>query len=148
MAVTVPSLGINIGADVTGTVSLPNDDRNFQGGFYRFFGNVDLFLSLSYSYFGAPGGTTPGGPCTGFCNLYAGNWPANPQPGVPYSNFNSGIYNTGLANVGIFNNYIGVNSAGNQALANYNGITSGVLWETFTLAGSAMILEIKYRLEI
>ena len=51
----------------------------------------------------------------------------NAQPGVPYSNFNSGIYNTGLANVGIFNNYIGVNSAGNQALANYNGITSGVL---------------------
>lgn len=127
--------GNNIGADITGNVSLPNDDRNFQGGFYRFFGNVDLFLNLSYSYFGAPGGTTPGGACTGFCNLYSGNWPADPQPGVPYSNFNSGIYVTGNSNVGIFNNSIGVNGAGNQALANLNGITSGVLGGDLYIGG-------------
>lgn len=124
--------GNNIGTDVTGAISLGNDDRNFPGGFYRFFGNVDLYLNLSYTYFGAPGGTTPGGPCTGFCNLYAGNWRNGALNG---SNFNDDIYTTGFSTVGVFNNHIGVNRTGNQPLANYHGVITGQLWGNYFLGG-------------
>src|SRR5215831_13589468 len=114
--------GNNIGTDITGTVGMGNDDRNFVGGLYRIFGNIDLITNYSMSYFGAPGGTTPGGACTGFCNLYSGNAIVNAQFA---SQFNADIYLAGFGDIGAFNNSIGVNRDGHQALPNRAGIVTG-----------------------
>ncbi len=104
--------GNNIGVDVSGAIAMPNNDRNYAGGLDRARGTVDIFHNITYSYFGAPGGTTANGACTGFCNLYSSN-----NPGVEEN-----IYFSGRGTIGIFNNYIGTNQQGNQALPNYNSV--------------------------
>ncbi|HMS41445.1 MAG TPA: VCBS repeat-containing protein, partial [Pyrinomonadaceae bacterium] len=103
--------GNNIGTDIPGNIALPNDRRNQLPGFIFATGAAEIQNNLSFSNLGAPGGTTPNGACTGFCNLISGN------DGNFYA---AGA--TGYGTVAIFNNFVGLNKEGNQALPNTNTI--------------------------
>ena len=102
--------GNNIGTDITGSIPMGNDWRNVLGGLVQISGVVDIINNVSLSNVGAPGGTTPRGPCTGYCNLISGNNTGNDAPGV--------LDRHGAGTVGIFNNFVGTNQAGNAALGN------------------------------
>jgi parallel beta-helix repeat protein len=101
--------GNNIGTDITGTVALPNDARNLGGGLVAIPFIVEILNSNTLSNFGAPGGTTPGGDCTGFCNLLSGNRDSE------------ALFIGNHGTVGAFNNYVGTNQSGTQALPNTSG---------------------------
>lgn len=106
-------VGNNIGTDITGNFAIPNDIRNIPN-VYGSTGAVGVLGNISVSYIGAPGGTTPGGACTGFCNLISGN-------GGGFT-VDAGVITGGLGIVGIFNNYVGTNKEGTQALGNPGGV--------------------------
>jgi len=103
--------GNNIGTDITGNIAIPNDRRNQLPGFIFATGAAEIQNNLSFSNLGAPGGTTPNGACTGFCNLISGN----------IGNFYAAGA-TGYGTVAVFNNFVGLNQNGNQALPNENTI--------------------------
>jgi parallel beta-helix repeat protein len=86
--------GNYIGTDVTGTLALPNSDG----------------MNLSSSdgnVIGGAAGTTPGGPCTGACNVISGN------AGV-------GVSISQATNAVVKGNYIGVDASGAALLGNSN----------------------------
>jgi CSLREA domain-containing protein len=112
--------GNNIGTDVSGSISIPNEDRN-TGSFVIFFGTVAIYNTDTFSNVGAPGGTSPNA-CTGFCNLISGN---TGSKGMGRGSLE------GL--VGVFNNYVGTNKNGTAALPNYSGV--GALSAGLTLFG-------------
>jgi len=85
-----------IGTDVTGTVSL----GNFRG--------IDT-RSVSNVLIGGTVGTTPGGPCTGACNLISGNL----REGVILSSTGSRLEG----------NYIGTDVTGTAAVMNQDGVS-------------------------
>ena len=110
--------GNNIGTDVSGNIAIPNNRRNSPGGFQIITDTVWATPSdLDFVFIGAPGNTTLGGACTGFCNLVSGNYSPNDLGG-------GGIYRSGLGMVLITNNTIGTNKAGTSALPNFNGIVT------------------------
>ncbi|MGI8786189.1 MAG: carboxypeptidase regulatory-like domain-containing protein, partial [Pyrinomonadaceae bacterium] len=82
--------------------------RNQLGGLRQITGIVYIVNSLTFSGIGAPGGTTPGGACTGFCNLISGNGDGS----------DISVSSGGVGTVGVFSNFIGTNQNGSQALPN------------------------------
>ena len=85
-----------LGTDPTGTVSVKN-----LRGVYASGGNVQI---------GSPTGISPGGPCTGDCNLISGNqWEA--------VNFEAGSVGSSVAG-----NFIGTDINGDAGLGNESGI--------------------------
>lgn len=102
-------MGNNVGTDISGTYSIYNDAHNttpISSGK----GAVSVLTNFSLSAIGGPGGTIPGGPCTGFCNLVSGN-----AGGFDLA---SGIEIGGPGIVGIFNNYVGTKRNGMETLGN------------------------------
>ncbi len=109
-------VGNNIGTDISGTIPIRNDQRNIRDGANPETGAVYVIGNGSLSNIGAPGGTTPNGECTGFCNLISGN------DNSPSFNSAAGVEVGGLGTIGIFNNYIGTNKNGTQAISNYSAV--------------------------
>ncbi len=94
-----------IGTDVTGTLDLGNGS-----GVYLANGSDD-------SVIGGSAGTTPGGPCTGACNLVSGN-------GGNGIDVTGGF--AGNADVLVSGNFVGVNATGTAAIPNSGfGIRAG-----------------------
>lgn len=120
--------GNNIGTDITGNIGISNDGRNHPAGFFSLQGVVNIGNTITYSNVGAPGGTTPNGACTGFCNLISGS----EDVGFAYG---TGLRATGYGTVGIFNNYIGTNQSGNAAIPNDIGGIFAASWFGTTLIG-------------
>ena len=110
-------VGNNIGTDVSGTIPIRNDLRNIRSGAQPVSGAVLVTGNGSFSNIGAPGGTTPNGACTGFCNLISGN------DNSPSFNSDSAVDIGGVGVIGIFNNYIGTNKNGTQAISNYSAVS-------------------------
>jgi CSLREA domain-containing protein len=98
-ASNVSILGNRIGTDATGTVAMGN-----AAGIDVYGTGVQI---------GSANGTTPGGPCTGDCNLVSGN--------------NNGILlRPAAANPVVRGNFIGTNLAGTADLGNlFTGLSSG-----------------------
>ncbi|MBX3292305.1 MAG: hypothetical protein KF881_05355 [Acidobacteria bacterium] len=110
--------GNNIGTNAAGTSALPNDWRNQSAGFVLITGVVWLTPSQNdFAIFGAPGGTTPNGPCTGFCNLLSGNGSQSASPG-------GALHRTGSGTVVVYNNVVGLNKNGTAELPNNSGIVT------------------------
>ncbi|HEX8367991.1 MAG TPA: right-handed parallel beta-helix repeat-containing protein [Pyrinomonadaceae bacterium] len=105
--------GNNIGTDPSGTVAIPNDQRNIPSGLVVTTATVWVNPGVGeFVNVGAIGGTTPGAACTGFCNLISGNGAG-------------GVERSGLGQVLITNNHVGTNRAGTAALPNNgNGVFS------------------------
>lgn len=105
--------GNNIGTDPSGTVAIPNDQRNIPSGLVVVTATVWVNPGVGeFVNVGALGGTTSGGACTGFCNLISGNGA-------------TGVERSGFGQVLITNNHIGTNRAGTAALPNNgNGVYS------------------------
>ena len=94
-----------IGTDVTGTLDLGNGS-----GIYLANGSDD-------SVIGGSAGTTPGGPCTGACNLVSGN-------GGNGIDVTGGF--AGNADVLVSGNFVGVDATGTAAIPNSGfGIRAG-----------------------
>ena len=87
-------IGNYIGTDVTGALGLPN-------------GNGVTMSSSDGAVIGGTAGTTPGGPCTGACNLISAN------TGI-------GIDITQATNAVVHGNFVGVDVSGAVALGNSN----------------------------
>jgi CSLREA domain-containing protein len=99
-----------IGTDITGTMAIAGNS----------YGIVDKGLGTRI---GGAEGTTPGGSCTGQCNLVSGN----PQGGILLQDPGNGSVITG--------NFIGTDVTGTQPLGNANG---GVLGQapSLTIGGT------------
>ncbi|HEV8118510.1 MAG TPA: CSLREA domain-containing protein, partial [Thermoanaerobaculia bacterium] len=89
-----------IGTDVTGTLALGNGNN---GGIL-----IHTTVATAQINVGGATGTTPGGSCTGSCNLISANSPF-------------GIYAFGSGPVSIVYNFIGTDVTGTQALGNDPG---------------------------
>jgi len=112
-------VGNNIGTDKAGNFAMANDERNNSCvGFCLVTNTVWVSAGdLDFVVVGSPGGTTPGGACTGGCNLISGNYNPNTFGG-------GGLYRTGYGIVLAVNNYFGTNRAGTAALPNNYGALS------------------------
>jgi uncharacterized repeat protein (TIGR01451 family)/CSLREA domain-containing protein len=109
--------GNNIGTDITGTVAMGNDGRNVPPGPFLPASVVTVEAPPgAFASVGAPGGTTPGGSCTGFCNLISGNAPSSALSGAAAFTYGEGLN-------GIFNSYIGTTRDGTSALPNDSGVS-------------------------
>lgn len=120
--------GNNVGTDITGNIGISNDGRNVPGGFFTYTGVVAVGNSITYSVVGSPGGTTPNGACTGFCNVISGS------QDVGFA-FGTGLVTTGYGAVGIFNNFVGTNKDGNAAIPNDVGGIFSTNWFGTTFIG-------------
>jgi CSLREA domain-containing protein len=101
-----------IGTDATGTVRQANSLKG-------------IFLSASQdNQIGGTTGTTPGGSCTGACNLISGN-----SEGVNIESFSS---NQSIRNI-IEGNFIGPDVTGTAAIGNTSGI------RTFNIASQTRV---------
>ena len=101
--------GNNIGTDITGTVAIPNDNRNGCVGHLSPRGRHQCTSERGCLVnFGAPGGTTPGGACTGYCNLISGN---GEGVGTILRETFDGFF-------GVFDNYFGTDINGTAAVPN------------------------------
>ena len=89
-----------VGTDVTGTLKIPNSTNS---GIL-----IHTTSATAQVVVGGATGTTPGGSCTGSCNLVSGNDPF-------------GIYAFGSGPVSIVNNFIGTDVTGTVALGNDPG---------------------------
>lgn len=114
-------VGNNIGTDVTGSISIPNEDLHGPS-FVFYFGMLAIFNPESFSTVGAPGGTSPN-ECKGFCNLVSGN-----------TEYQAIVRASDEGLVGVFNNYVGTNKGGSAALPNSQGV--GVISNGATLVGA------------
>ena len=123
--------GNNIGTDVTGFHSVYNSIDNIPI-VYPGSGTVTLVNNYSLSNVGAPGGTSPGGDCTGFCNLISGNY----SNGVGFDG-GPALETGGVGVIGIFNNYIGTTKDGTAARANLRGVD---MFSTVIAGGSPTTL--------
>ncbi|MBL8202076.1 MAG: right-handed parallel beta-helix repeat-containing protein [Chromatiales bacterium] len=97
--------GNRIGTNAAGTAAAANG----QG----------VLLTSATGQIGGTSGVTPGGPCTGDCNLISGNT----GPGVQLSTYSTAI---------VRGNFIGTNATGTSAIANNNGIRA---WTSFVTIG-------------
>lgn len=120
--------GNNVGTDITGSIGISNDGRNVPSGFFTYTGVVAIENTITYSVVGSPGGTTPNGACTGFCNLISGS------ADVGFA-FGTGLVTEGYGAVGIFNNFVGTNQSGNAAIPNDNGGIVSTSWFGTTFIG-------------
>jgi len=89
--------GNYIGTDVTGTLAIPN---TFDG---------ILINDSPNNIIGGTTGTTPGGACTGACNLISGG-----------SGNGVGLWHSGTFGTSIQGNYIGTNVTGTAGISNGN----------------------------
>jgi hypothetical protein len=109
--------GNNISTDITGTVAVANTYGNGCSGFCFLYGDVSVYPGdEAFVTIGSPGGTTPGGACTGLCNLMSGDHDTQ-QIGLQ-----GAIYRAFGGTVGIFNDYIGTDRTGTVALPNWLGV--------------------------
>ena len=109
-------VGNNIGTDKAGNVAMANDERNNSCVGFCYITNT-VWVSpreFGFAIVGSPGGTTPGGACTGLCNLISGNNNPNTFGG-------GGLYRTGFGFVLAANNYLGTSRDGSTALPNASG---------------------------
>ncbi len=120
--------GNNVGTDITGNIGISNDGRNVPSGFFTYTGVVAVGNSITYSVVGSPGGTTPNGDCTGFCNVISGS------QDVGFA-FGTGLVTRGYGAVGIFNNFVGTNQSGNAAIPNDVGGIFSTSWFGTTFIG-------------
>ncbi|HQU83249.1 MAG TPA: CSLREA domain-containing protein [Pyrinomonadaceae bacterium] len=111
-------IGNNVGTDVTGNFSIPNDHRRGDQ-IVRYNGALVVINTETLSTVGGNLGTSANS-CTGNCNLVSGNG----FPGV-YDNV-PGIVTYGLGTVSIYRNFVGTNKSGTTAVSNYTGIQVGV----------------------
>ncbi|HUF54861.1 MAG TPA: CSLREA domain-containing protein [Dehalococcoidia bacterium] len=88
--------GSYIGTNAAGTAAVPN-----LRGIY--------IAGADNAFIGGTSGVTPGGPCTGDCNLISGN-------------SNIGLYLSSGAKPIVNGNFIGTNAAGDAAIPNGNGV--------------------------
>lgn len=95
-------VGNYIGTNLTGTAALPN--------------MYGVVVNRNENQIGSTGGVSPGGPCTGGCNLISGNSTAGIWLLAPY---------TGSTSVDVISNYIGTNASGTAAIPNNVGIYQG-----------------------
>ncbi len=106
--------GNNIGTNIAGNAAVPNSGENTCVGFCLITDTVYLpTAGIDVAVVGSPGGTTPNGACTGFCNVISGNYGLY-LDGGSFEKAGTGL---GL----IINNYIGTNAAGDSALPNFSG---------------------------
>ncbi len=108
--------GDNIGTDITGTVAMPNTLGNQPGGFNVPYGVITVRPNAgSFVNVGSPGGTTPGGSCTGFCTLVSGNFDNN-------NGAVTAVFRDKGGEFGIFSSFVGTDISGTVALPNYDGV--------------------------
>src|SRR3990167_5928257 len=95
--------GNYIGTNSAGTAAVPNQKMGFG------IGASPNAVGANSSIIGGTTGTTPGGACTGSCNLISGN-------------IQNGIFISGSESFGhqILGNYIGTNAAGTGSIGNHS----------------------------
>ncbi len=98
-------LGNRIGTDPGGTAALANGGAGI------------LIQDAANNVIGGTAGITPGGPCTGACNLISGNNAAG-------GSANAGVYLSGASAITIQGNYIGTDVSGTGSLPNFLGINA------------------------
>ncbi|MBX3292159.1 MAG: VCBS repeat-containing protein [Acidobacteria bacterium] len=157
--------GNNVGTDITGNASIPNNFDKATSPFAMctgggacmilmyVWGNVIADSEGTYSTIGGPGGTSSAS-CTGFCNLVSGNRRLDPSIWGPENIPAISVMalteyeepkkpeNIQPGEVGIFNNYVGTNISGTAALSNPGGGISASgrsrIGGTFTDIGGAI----------
>lgn len=111
-------IGNNVGTDVTGNFSIPNDHRRGDQ-IVSYNGALVVINTETLSTIGGISGTSANS-CTGNCNLVSGNGLPGVYDAVP------GIVTYGLGTVSIYRNFVGTNKSGTTSVSNYTGIQVGV----------------------